>query len=237
MTSEVQGKLKKQKKRRPPPHEPTIKDDLTVIAHITVVTFVILIVYLCLTRPFEFFTWHPLLMSLGWMLLMYEGIIVISKENPIGHYFGLTHDLKNFWHWVLITAASFLVLAGFAVVYTNKNQEGKDHFTSWHGLFGLLSIIICFPSVVNGTATLWEPKLKNVLDPYVTKLIHQCFGTVAIIFGGLCSILSVYSNWFAVASHRNKYMYLVGIVCTVYSFIWILQRPLLKCYRKIFKKQ
>nr|CAH7721389.1 unnamed protein product [Callosobruchus chinensis] len=236
MSTDVEEKHKKQKRRRPPPHDPTIKDDLTNIAHITVVTFVILIVYLCITKPFEFFTWHPLLMSLGWMFLMYEGIIVISKENPIGRYFGLTHDLKNRWHWILITAASFLILAGFAVIYTYKNNEGKEHFKSWHGLFGLLAMVVCLPSVLNGTATLWEPKLKNIVDPYLTKLIHQCCGTVALVFGGLCTILSIYSKWFVYTSGGNKYLYLVGLVCTVYSFVWILQRPLLKCYRKIFKK-
>lgn len=65
-------KEKKMKhKGRPPPPPPGIKDDLTVIAHVSLAIYVLIICYLCLANPFTFFTWHPLLLSIGVSLFMF----------------------------------------------------------------------------------------------------------------------------------------------------------------------
>lgn len=59
------------KKERPPPHKKKPKDEvtfrthLTSLAHISVVLFVYLIFKLATRTEFDFFTWHPLLMSIG----------------------------------------------------------------------------------------------------------------------------------------------------------------------------
>lgn len=63
---------KKKVKRRPPPQPPGLKDDITVLAHFAVLIYVVIICYLCFSKPFTFFTWHPLLMSIG-----------VSKYNVI----------------------------------------------------------------------------------------------------------------------------------------------------------
>lgn len=52
-------------KGRPQPPPPGIKDDLTIIAHFSLAIYVLIICYLCLANPFTFFTWHPLLLSIG----------------------------------------------------------------------------------------------------------------------------------------------------------------------------
>lgn len=63
----VMDKKIKHKPRGPPRAlpQPGIKDDLTVIAHICLGIYVIIICYLCFANPFTFFTWHPLLLSIG----------------------------------------------------------------------------------------------------------------------------------------------------------------------------
>lgn len=53
----------KNRHRTPPP--PGIKDDLTVIAHLCLAIYVVIICYLCFSNPFTFFTWHPLLLTIG----------------------------------------------------------------------------------------------------------------------------------------------------------------------------
>ncbi|CAH1169630.1 unnamed protein product [Phaedon cochleariae] len=223
------------KRRPPPPPPPGLKDDLTTIAHVSVLLFVVLILYLCFCRPFEFFTWHPLLLSLGWMLLMTEGVLIISKENPIGRRLRLNHTLKLRYHWIIIAIALALILAGFLVIVINKNNLNKQHFKTWHGLFGLLGIIGCLPAVMNGTAALFDAELKSFIKPSTIKLIHQASGSVAFIFGGLAVILSVYSKWFGRASDNNRYLFMLGLTTSVYCFLWALQRPLLKCFRKMFQ--
>lgn len=71
---ETEGSLKSTKfamdkkmkyKSRPPPPPPGIKDDLTIIAHLSLVIYVMIICYLCLANPFTFFTWHPFLLTIG----------------------------------------------------------------------------------------------------------------------------------------------------------------------------
>lgn len=56
-------KIMKLKNRTPPP--PGIKDDLTILAHVSLAIYLLIIIYLCLANPFTFFTWHPLLLALG----------------------------------------------------------------------------------------------------------------------------------------------------------------------------
>nr|XP_023018549.1 cytochrome b561 domain-containing protein 2-like [Leptinotarsa decemlineata] len=226
--------LKPEKPRRKPP-PPGLKDDLTVIAHICVVFYFILICYLCFVRPFEFFTWHPLLLSLGWMLLMTEGILIISKENPVVRKLRLNHTWKLRYHWIILSIALLLVFIGFLIAVVNKNRLNKKHFKSWHALFGLISLVACIPAVINGTAALFDVELKKYIKPSIIKLIHQASGTIAFLFGGLAVVLSVYTKWFAKSSNNNKYLFLLGLATTLYSVIWTLQRPLLKCFRKLFK--
>lgn len=56
---------KKKMKKRPPPPPPGLKDDITYLAHFAVLIYVVIICYLCFSKPFTFFSWHPLLLSIG----------------------------------------------------------------------------------------------------------------------------------------------------------------------------
>lgn len=68
-SSIIEKKIKP--KGRPPPPPPGIKDDLTVIVHFSLAIYVLIICYLCLANPFTFFTWHPLLLSIGVSLFIF----------------------------------------------------------------------------------------------------------------------------------------------------------------------
>lgn len=71
------------KKSRAPPPPPGIKDDLTIIAHFSLVIYVIIICYLCFAKPFTFFTWHPLLLSIG--VSLHKKITVYLKFNKFNY--------------------------------------------------------------------------------------------------------------------------------------------------------
>uniref|UniRef100_A0A6P7GT79 ascorbate ferrireductase (transmembrane) n=1 Tax=Diabrotica virgifera virgifera TaxID=50390 RepID=A0A6P7GT79_DIAVI len=228
-------KEKKHKKGPRPPPPPGLKDDLTTIAHVSVVIFVGLILYLCFARPFEFFTWHPLLMSVGWMLMMIEGVLFISKENPIGRRLNLGRLLKVRYHWIALTISSILVTIGFVIVVISKNNHGKEHFKSLHAIFGLIGLLGCIPALINGTVALFDVELKRYIKPALNTAIHVASGSVVVIFGGLSLILSVYTNWFKRNSDNNKYLFLLGLVTSIYILGWVVQRPMRKTLRKFFK--
>lgn len=226
---------KKFKKGPRPAPPPGLKDDLTTIAHICVVLYTGLILYLCFSRPFEFFTWHPLLLSIGWMLLLTEGVLFISKENPIGRRLRLNHTLKLRYHWIAVTISLVLVAIGFIVIIINKNNKNKEHFKTWHAIFGLIALIGCVPAVLNGIAALFDVELKNYIKPALNKAIHVASGKLSVIFGGLALILGVYTNWFVKASGNNKYLFLLGFITSLYVTVWTVQRPMRKTLRKFFK--
>lgn len=70
------------KKDKPPPHrnggkpkdEVTFRTHLTSLAHISVILFVYLIFKLATRTQFDFFTWHPLLMSIGVSTLVFKTV-------------------------------------------------------------------------------------------------------------------------------------------------------------------
>lgn len=135
----------------------------------------------------------------------------------------------------MLTAGTVFITIGFIVVFVNKTHLNKEHFKTWHGFFGLLSLISVTPALVNGVGTLYDVNLKAFIKPSIIKLVHQASGSVAFIFGGITLILSVYTKWFTRNTDGNKYVFLIAFITVLYSFLWTLQRPFLKCLRKMFK--
>ncbi|KAJ8977739.1 hypothetical protein NQ317_014956 [Molorchus minor] len=131
------------------PHPPSVvKDQLTNVAHFCILAYVLLICYLCLRQPLDMFTWHPLLLSIGWMFLMVEGTLLISKENMVTRKLKLSHTKKERYHWIFFTVGAVLIAAGFLVVYRRKDSLNKSHFQSWHAIFGLIGIAAYFFSML-----------------------------------------------------------------------------------------
>lgn len=169
------------------------------------------------------------------MLLLTEGVLFISKENPIGRRLRLNHTLKLRYHWIAVTISLVLVAIGFIVIIINKNNKNKEHFKTWHAIFGLIALIGCVPAVLNGIAALFDVELKNYIKPALNKAIHVASGKLSVIFGGLALILGVYTNWFVKASGNNKYLFLLGFITSLYVTVWTVQRPMRKTLRKFFK--
>lgn len=166
-------------------------------------------------------------------MLTSEAVLFISKENPVIKQ--ITRNWKLRWHWGLLTLAALCIAVGFAVAVVNKNQLNKEHFKSWHAIFGLLAVMGFIPPVINGIPALYDVDLKAYIKPNFTKTVHQASGTVGYIFGGLALILSVYTNWFASYIDNSKYVFLIALISVTFSFVWTLQRPFLKCLRKVLK--
>ena len=77
------------------------------------------------------FSWHPFLMTVGMIGCM--GIAAITKK--MGGY----TNTKN--HGIIANLGAVLSLGGLYAIYQNKNNWGKEHFTSLHGKVGLALIV------------------------------------------------------------------------------------------------
>lgn len=169
------------------------------------------------------------------MFLMSEGILALSKESVLRSKFKISGSLKILLHWSGLTVAAILIGIGFIIITISKNLRNKHHYTSWHGLLGLIAIIAYIPPCINGVMTLYGKDLKHYVKPKIVKLVHVVSGTLCFVCGGLSLILSVYTNWFARKTDRNFYVFLFALVVAAFPIVWVAQRPLIKSVKNIAK--
>ncbi|KDR81435.1 hypothetical protein GALMADRAFT_239336 [Galerina marginata CBS 339.88] len=96
------------------------------------------------------FAWHPPLQTLAIFLFTF-GIITLQPTNqPKAKAAGLVR------HQVAVFVAGFplIVLGTFAVFY-NKVLREADHFTTWHGTFGILCMVWLLFQIFLGAGSVW----------------------------------------------------------------------------------
>ncbi|XP_061908016.1 transmembrane reductase CYB561D2-like isoform X1 [Entelurus aequoreus] len=169
-----------------------------------------------LARPgTSWFSWHPLLMTLAFSLFMTEAILVFSPHgSPMRRF---SHKVKVRVHWLLQCACLLCAVLGLAAILYNKHLQGKPHFTSWHGLIGLLTVCAvgvqsaaALPLVYHSLAKGWSlAKLKRY---------HAASGLVAYLLGAVSLLLGMSSVWFT-ASVSDGVWYLVALCPTLCGLI------------------
>ncbi|KLO10420.1 hypothetical protein SCHPADRAFT_856637 [Schizopora paradoxa] len=129
-------------------------DDIAMTASVAAMSvttvFTILVVLTSGPMSLSWFAFHPPLQVLAIGLFSY-GILTLQPTNqPKTKAAGLTrHQLYMF----LIGTPS--ILAGTWVVYHNKNINGRAHFASWHGFFGILTILWLVGQIFVGAGSVW----------------------------------------------------------------------------------
>ncbi|XP_031352175.1 cytochrome b561 domain-containing protein 2-like [Photinus pyralis] len=204
---------------------------LTMLVHVFILSYCVFIVYLCLSNEVVLFTWHPLLLALGWILLMGEGILVFNSHNTLIKHLGLTHKGKVRAHWIIQGVAISLSVSGYIIVYVNKDLNGKRHLHSWHGIFGFVSIISCIPVIVSGVTALYNYRLKSYISPVNNKLIHRICGVFTYSVGFATMLLSLYTHWFQRKVDTTVMILWFVILCVI--IIWCLISPYFKVFNRL----
>ena len=73
---------------------------------------------------------------------------------------------------ILNLFATLAAAGGFGAIYLNKEIAGKKHFTSWHGLFGLLTCAGVVLAAAGGLVAKYNQFVKNYIRPINVKLYH-----------------------------------------------------------------
>lgn len=119
------------------------------------------------------FAWHPIFMSIGYLIFMCEGISIAYRARDVDGNSRVGLLSKHFWTQV---AAIVCVSLGFAAIYINKHIHGKSHFTSLHGKMGLVTYILSLAAVVLGVSSFKKlgfiQALPRTLHP-LFKWIHR----------------------------------------------------------------
>mmetsp|Transcript_15108 Transcript_15108/g.19749 ORF Transcript_15108/g.19749 Transcript_15108/m.19749 type:complete len:191 (+) Transcript_15108:105-677(+) len=137
----------------------------------------------------RWFSFHPLLMTMGFVGMMANGIMV----KKLGGY------VNTKIHAKLSLAGMFMALGGLYVIYTNKEWYGRRHFTSAHSKAGLLCLIGCVLVGTAGTVFLhpdWgiSKTNKNI------RLCHKWLARAVVLLGWITCFAGLqqicYDNYF-----------------------------------------
>lgn len=138
---------------------------------------------------------------------MTEAILLFSPHgSPIKRF---PHKTKGRVHWILQCLCVSCAVLGLAAIFYNKHLNGKPHFTSWHGLLGLLTVCVvvlqslaAVPLIYHSLAKGWSlAKLKRY---------HAATGLVTYLLGSGSLLLGLSSAWFT-ASVREYTWYLSAL--------------------------
>lgn len=130
--------------------------------------------------------------------MLFEGILMYSPQSSfIG---SAARSTKVMGHWIMIVTAITTTLSGFYVIYHNKERNESPHFTSWHGIVGLITIItVCGVGPFGGLAAKYPQYLAPMLRPADVKMYHATGGLFAVSLFSATLILAFYTTWFTTA--------------------------------------
>ncbi|XP_077133138.1 transmembrane reductase CYB561D2 [Ranitomeya variabilis] len=177
--------------------EPRLHRTLRLIsgaaAHLTAFTFTIYIA--CVSQlGASLFSWHPVLMSLAFSFFMTEAILVFSPDSSLLRSFSRKARVRA--HWALQLLSTLCATLGLGIIYYNKVVHEKPHFSTWHGLLGLLAVLWALVQNAGGV-TLLYPKLVQRWTLSTRKLYHATSGLLGYLLGCTSLFLGMCSLWFS----------------------------------------
>ena len=166
-----------------------------MVAHLFSLAFIAVMAYF--TRPgSSLFSWHPFLMTIGYVGFLFQAILVFSRESSL--FSNLKHKQKITLHWICNTLGLISILVGYAAIYYNKEEHDRPHLTSWHAYVGIATIIYtCIQFFAGHNLTLLNFIAKKFVNYQSLALYHATSGTFLYVLACLSISLGIYSNWFS----------------------------------------
>ncbi|KAM8931185.1 transmembrane reductase CYB561D2 [Pelodytes ibericus] len=162
-------------------------------AHLATVTFTVYMI--CVSQPgTTLFSWHPFLMTLAFSFLMTEAILVFSPDSSLLR--SLSRRARVRAHWILQLLSMLCALLGLGIIYINKVLQEKQHFSTWHGLLGGLTVLWAVVQSLGGVSLLY-PKVLQRWTLATRKLYHATAGLLGYLLGCASLLLGMCSLWFS----------------------------------------
>ncbi|KAJ8726935.1 hypothetical protein PYW08_015332 [Mythimna loreyi] len=102
------------------PNAETSPSYLNLVSNICGVAFLAIILYSCFKDGVTLFSFHPTLMTLGWMMFMTSAMHALTPGDLATGWMPIR--LRSARHWILQVITGILVLTGFIVIVTNKKN-------------------------------------------------------------------------------------------------------------------
>lgn len=174
----------------------------------------------CFIILYHVYTWkdewilfsnHPLFMTISF-ICMIEGTICILE--PLSTT--LRRRAKINRHYNLQCMSIISLSLGFAAIYYNKERNGSNHFTSYHGQLGFVTFTsACIQSFLG--SFLMYPMLQSCIGrsnvPFIRN-IHLWFSWLVILFMCIELVFAMYTGW-AFKNIRTEGLRYIVVCCII----------------------
>ena len=103
--------------------------------------FVVLVVFTVMASDVglsNIFTWHPVLLSLAFLMCMNEGLLVYFK----GKLDGEAREVSRYWHGRYMLMAALLSFGGYLAIYISHVKQNHSQFAVGHPLINQVHVIL-----------------------------------------------------------------------------------------------
>ncbi|XP_026765169.1 transmembrane reductase CYB561D2-like [Galleria mellonella] len=201
---------------------------INLVSNFFALVFLVIICYYSFDNGISLFSFHPIFMSVGWMLIMTSAINAVTPGDLATEWMPIR--LRSARHWVLQVIAGIIITVGFLVIISNKIINNSAHFTTYHGKFGLASYIFMLVTMLGGIGALYSLKLKQYLPPIYTKLLHASVGLLTFCLGITSISLGLFSSW---GSKKGEVFQYIGLSIVLLVMLFTVLRPTLKVYFRL----
>lgn len=112
---------------------------------------------------------------------MAEAILSFYSENS---WTKMTkRSTKRYLHVILQIIGSGMALTGIFIYIIDRENRGKIHFNSTHGILGLISLTLLIITCLNGATAFFAVRMKMVIKPVYNKMFHNVMGISAFTVG------------------------------------------------------
>ena len=85
---------------------------------------------------------------------MMEGILLFSPHSSILQKY--SRRTKTTVHWITMSVAVVCMVIGQLAIAINKDRQGKEHLTTWHGRLGALTVLYSIAQAFGGVFQVWS---------------------------------------------------------------------------------
>lgn len=146
--------------------------------------------------------------------MLTEGIILFRKPKP---------KVRVYFHWFVSGVGLASTVYGFLAIYNNKESNGKPHFSTYHGLFGVGTVGLLIIQGLGGNfanLTVLFPKLIPGVKPAFVKWGHRLSGCATLTAAYTSLILGLCSFWFTEIINASTTIWWGVVLSLMYPYLY-----------------
>ena len=163
---------------------------LMLIWGFRILSFLFLFILIVNLYSENFFKYHPILMTISFLLSLSEGLFQIKEMK----YNVENRNFHQIIHVILQTFSFILSLISFYFAFKQKNFLLKNHFTSWHSWIGTFTLTLQFFVSLIGMLKFFN-LFKNFYQTMKLRISHQFLGIFCYFFGLISIIFGLQSDY------------------------------------------